>query len=327
MAMRSGNGWVTCEQGHQHWGLFGAAGVLAYAPDPDDQAGSLVLLQHRARWSHQGGTWALPGGAMDSDETPAEAALREADEECMLDPKLVVPRGMYSEEHGGWAYHTIVAQAEAPFRVYSDAYESDEVLWVPAGQVDQRDLHPGFAASWPELREALLPLTVLVDGGSIVAARPAPDAAAGPAEAARQLRGQLTDLARVGVATLPGGFAAPALTRWYPDYVLVVDGAAGAAAADQAPPGEAGRERPPARFSWNEPLVVRTAEVRVVPVADRAQAGDVLAGLAGSTPGRRLVVSDRPEVRDRAAAAGAGVAGLSWLLGLLPPGDAPGLDS
>jgi hypothetical protein len=263
---------------------------------------------------------------MDSHETPAEAALREADEECMLDPKLVVPRGMYSEEHGGWAYHTILAQAEAPFRVYSDAYESDEVLWVPAGQVDQRDLHPGFAASWPALREALLPLTVLVDGVGVVAARPAPDAAAGPAEAARQLRGQLTDLARAGVAALPGGFAAPALARWYPDYVLVIDGAA-AAAADQAPPGAAGRESATARFSWNEPLVVRTAEVRLVPVADRAQAGDALAGLAGSTPGRRLVLSDRSDVRERAAAAGAGVAGLSWLLGLLPPGDAPGPDS
>jgi 8-oxo-dGTP diphosphatase len=317
--MRSGNGWVTCEQGHQHWGLFGAAGVLAYAPDPEDQAGSLVLLQHRARWSHQGGTWALPGGAMDSDETPAEAALREADEECMLDPKLVVPRGMYSEEHGGWAYHTILAQAEAPFRVYSDAYESDEVLWVPAGEVDQRDLHPGFAASWPALREALLPLTVLVDGAGIVA-RSAPDAAAGPAGAARQLRGQLADLARAGVAALPGGLVAPALARWYPDYVLVLDGAAGAAAADLPPAGEAGRARPPARFSWNEPLVVRTAEVRVVAVADPAQAGDVLAGLAGSTPGRRLVISDRPGVRDRAGAAGATVAGLNWLLGLLPPG-------
>jgi hypothetical protein len=134
------------------------------------------------------------------------------------------------------------------------------------------------------------------------------------------LRGQLADLARAGVATLPGGLAAPALARWYPDYVLVLEGAAGAAAADLAPSREAGRARPPARFSWNEPLVVRTAEVRVVAVADRAQAGDVLAGLAGSTPGRRLVISDRPGVRDRAAAAGAGVAGLSWLLGLLPPG-------
>ena len=66
-----------------------------------------------------------------SNDQQAEAALREADEECMLDPKLVVPRGMYSEEHGGWAYHTIFAQAAEPFRVYSDAYESDEVLWLP----------------------------------------------------------------------------------------------------------------------------------------------------------------------------------------------------
>jgi 8-oxo-dGTP pyrophosphatase MutT (NUDIX family) len=155
---------VTCEQGHRHWGLFGAAGVLVYVAHPTDQALSLVLLQHRARWSHQGGTWALPGGAMDSDETPAEAALREADEECMLDPKLVVPRGLYSDEHGGWAYHTVLAQAAEPLRVYSDDYESDETVWLPAREVDQLELHPGFAASWPLLREAVLPLTVFVDG-------------------------------------------------------------------------------------------------------------------------------------------------------------------
>ena len=98
----SGNGWVTCALGHQHWGRFGAAGLLAYVADPACEARSaLVLVQRRSRWAHQGGTWALPGGAMDSDETPAEAALREADEECMLDPKLVVPRGRYSDEHGG----------------------------------------------------------------------------------------------------------------------------------------------------------------------------------------------------------------------------------
>jgi hypothetical protein len=141
------------------------------------------------------------------------------------------------------------------------------------------------------------------------------------------LRARLTDLTRVGIAALPDGLAVPPLARWYPDYVLVLDRAGGTAAADLASADEAGEASGTARFSWNEPLVVRTAEVRIVAVADRAQADKALADLAGTTQGRRLVISDRPGVRDRAAAAGAGAAGLNWLFGLLPPGDAAGLDS
>ena len=285
---KSGNGWVTCEQGHQHWGLFGAAGVLVYVAHPTDQALSLVLLQHRARWSHQGGTWALPGGAMDSDETPAEAALREADEECMLDPKLVVPRGMYSADHGGWTYHTVLAQAAEPLRVRSDDYESDEAVWLPAGQVDQLDLHPGFAASWPVLREALLPLTVFVDGTGTTGARARPD---DPAGAGRRLYARLTGLTRSGLAALPAASPSrrsPAGTRttswcWKrrpPPARRARPPPTAARAASEAP-----------RFSWNAPLAVRTAEIRIVAVADGAQACDVLADLAAGTPGLRLAVS------------------------------------
>jgi len=309
---KSGNGWVTCEQGHQHWGLFGAAGVLVYVAHPTDQALSLVLLQHRARWSHQGGTWALPGGAMDSDETPAEAALREADEECMLDPKLVVPRGLYSAEHGGWAYHTVLAQAAEPLRVYSDAYESDEAVWLPAGEVDQLDLHPGFAASWPVLREALLPLTVFVDGTGAMGVRPGSD---DPADAGRRLYAQLTDLARSGVVVPPDSVPAPVLARWYPDYVVLLGEAAAAAAASCAAAGEAREANRTSRTTWNEPRKVRAAEIRIVAVADGAQAGDVITDLAAITPGRCLAVSDRGIVRDHGAAAG----DLNWLPGLLPP--------
>lgn len=303
---KSGNGWVTCELRHQHWGLFGAAGVLVYVAHPTDQALSLVLLQRRAQWSHQGGTWALPGGAMDSDETPAEAALREADEECMLDPKLVVPRGLYSDEHGGWAYHTVLAQAAEPLRVHADAYESDEAVWLPAGEVDHLDLHPGFAASWPVLREALVPVTVFVDGTT-------QSGPGDPVHAGRRLHARLTDLARTGLAGLPDGVPGPALARWYPDYVLVLEEAAAAAAASTAAADAARAANAAPRFSWNEPLTVRTAEVRIVAVADGAHAGDVLADLAASTPGRRLAVSDHRAVRDRAAAAGAGAGDLSWL--------------
>jgi 8-oxo-dGTP diphosphatase len=341
MAGRSGNGWATCALEHRHWGLFGAAGLLAYVPSPDSPASSLVLMQHRAGWSHEGGTWSLPGGAMDSEETPAETALREADEECGVNPKLVVPRGLFSDEHGGWVYHTVLAEARDAFKVYADAYESDDARWLPAGEVDQLKLHPGFAAYWPLLRQALLPLTVIVDGAGVLADRPEAgrdsdpggskpggskpaggepaggDRAgptrgdqAGPAGAARRLRDRLTELTQTGLAALPDGLDRPALSRWYPDYVVVLEGDARAAAADPpAVPPDSGLP------SWSAPLVVPTADVRAVAAA--GSAADDIAGLAGTIPGRRLVVTARPEVRDRAAAAGASVTGPQWLLHLL----------
>ena len=64
-----GDGWVPDPDGSRYWGVHGAAGLLLLAPLPDGVTG--VLLQHRAAWSHQGGTWALPGGARDSHEEPS----------------------------------------------------------------------------------------------------------------------------------------------------------------------------------------------------------------------------------------------------------------
>ena len=58
-----GDGWTRCAQGHRHWGIYGAAGLLLRHDDR-------ILLQHRALWSHHGGTWGVLGGARNSDEPP-----------------------------------------------------------------------------------------------------------------------------------------------------------------------------------------------------------------------------------------------------------------
>ncbi len=232
MANRDGNGWVRCAQGHRHWGRYGAAGLLACAPD---QAGrDLVLLQRRSRWVNHGGTWAPPGGARDSHEPPVAAALREAAEECAIPAELVSIRGVLADDHGGWAYHTVLAAAGAPFAARAASAESSEVAWVPAAGVAGLALHPGFAAQWPVLRDALAPLTVIVDAANVMGSRP-DGWWRDRAGAATRLGRELSALAGQGLAGLPDVVSAPALERWYPRYVLVVEGAARRAVAPAEP--------------------------------------------------------------------------------------------
>lgn len=140
-----GNGWVRCERGHRHWGRFGAAGILVVD-------GRQVLLQRRASWTHEGGTWAVPGGARDSHEDAVAAALREATEETTLDPSAVTPFEEWTDEHGGWSYTTVLASAGTPLRVAPANDESDEMRWWPVTDVASLELHRGFAAAWPRLR-------------------------------------------------------------------------------------------------------------------------------------------------------------------------------
>ena len=150
---RGGDGWTTCAQGHQHWGLFGAAGLLLAAPGPDGR--TCVLLQHRAAYSHHGDTWGLPGGARDPEETPEQAAVREAAEETGLDPAEVTTTGSYVDDHGSWAYTTVLATAPRLVEVHSLDRESTAVAWVDLERVEDHPLHPGFAASWPAVRAQL----------------------------------------------------------------------------------------------------------------------------------------------------------------------------
>lgn len=154
-----GNGWSLGTDGSRHWGIFGAAGLLLRAPFAD---GLAVLLQHRAAWSHQGGTWALPGGARDSHESTVDAALREAREEAGIDPLLLRVRAerITKVAVSGWTYTTVLADAPSLLTTVKNR-ESEELRWVPEHAVATLPLHPAFADAWPTLRTLLseLPLS------------------------------------------------------------------------------------------------------------------------------------------------------------------------
>lgn len=152
MTAGDGNGWVRCGLGHRHWGRFGAAGLLLRRTVPD--AGTRqVLLQHRAPWTAHGDTWGIVGGARDSTEDPATAALREAHEEAGLPAAAVRVVAELVDDHGGWAYVTVVAELVTAFLPVAND-ESLELRWVAESGVEQLELHPGFARTWPRLRLA-----------------------------------------------------------------------------------------------------------------------------------------------------------------------------
>lgn len=164
-----GDGWVIGENGSRHWGKHGAAGLLLRAPGVGGEP--TVLLQHRALWSHQGGTWALPGGAKDSHETSVHAAVREADEEAGIGAERLYVRGERETARvaSGWSYTTVVADVATQL-VTTPNGESTELRWVPESQVDELPLHPGFASSWPSLRAS--PMRVLLDTANVLGSRP-----------------------------------------------------------------------------------------------------------------------------------------------------------
>jgi 8-oxo-dGTP pyrophosphatase MutT (NUDIX family) len=149
------DGWTTCRLGHRHWGRAGAAGLLLHRPADE---GPEVLLQHRAEWSHHGGTWGTPGGALHIGETPEDGALREVAEELGLTPEDVVLGPRSVDDHGGWSYTTVLARPARALEVHDLRLdgESTAAAWVRWRELHDIDLHPGLAASLTRLHPLLL---------------------------------------------------------------------------------------------------------------------------------------------------------------------------
>lgn len=152
MAARDGDGWVECACLSRHWGLHGAAGLLLIRHEE-------VLLQLRAPWVHNGGTWGIPGGARDSHESWTEAALREAEEEIGISPASLTLIRDYIDDHLSWSYVTVIAQAFDELIPGELNHETMEVRWVAMDEVESLPLHQSFAKSWRSIRPLLKSFT------------------------------------------------------------------------------------------------------------------------------------------------------------------------
>ena len=147
----SGDGFKRCSDGHVRWGQFGAAGVLFVH---DDDGTDRVMLQLRSAFAHEGGTWAIAGGALDADESTLEGALREAREEVGALPEHTMVGEYVFAPADDWSYTTAVVEVPSQFG-HAATFETDDIRWCTPDEVETLPLHPGFAAAWPHLREIL----------------------------------------------------------------------------------------------------------------------------------------------------------------------------
>jgi len=276
---------VVAPSGERYWGRFGAAGLLAVDP------GRGILLQQRAEQSHHGGTWALPGGARHAGESALDGAFREAAEEAGVPAGSVAPRLVSLLDLGFWSYTTVVGDVTTPFEPVIGDWESLALAWVPAEEVADRPLLPAFGRAWPRLRGLLeVRPVVVVDAANVIGS--VPDGWwRDRAGAARRLLGRLADLAVRGVAAADLGLTED---RWFPEFVVVVEGAARTVADPGA--GRVSVCRAPG--SGDDEIVTQAARL-------------VAAGRTVT-----VVTSDRG-LTDRVVGAGAGVRKAGWLLGIL----------
>ena len=121
--------------GHDYL-LMPCAGVLIR-----DDAGRVLLVRHAE------GRWQLPGGAIDPDESPAEAARRE----CLEEASVEVELGRIAGVFGGPEYRVTYANGHE-VGVVSVVFEAEIVSGTPrAGDDETQDV--GWFA--PEEIEAL----------------------------------------------------------------------------------------------------------------------------------------------------------------------------
>lgn len=91
--------------------------------------------------------------------------MREAHEEAGLTADRLTVRTTVVTAHASgsdWTYTTVIADAPEQLVTVPNR-ESAELRWVDEDAVADLPLHPGFAASWAQLRTASASIPLLVN--------------------------------------------------------------------------------------------------------------------------------------------------------------------
>ena len=128
--------------------------------NPEDK--KILLVKHK-----KNRRWTQPGGHIEYDETPEEAALREAYEETGLRVKLlgdhfpreedyIKPLGIQKNRHSNGETHVDIIYAAVPNHSTDEVLnkeESDDIGWFTREELDKIDCFPDIKITMDYLLE------------------------------------------------------------------------------------------------------------------------------------------------------------------------------
>lgn len=110
-----------------------------------------VLLIYRSDEEY----WEVPGGKVEDDESPTQAAVREADEEIGVEVELEKPfyTGEFMEDGDLFLWHGYIASTEEQPSLEEEKFSDLE--WVGKERLDELELAPNLRQIEPALRKIL----------------------------------------------------------------------------------------------------------------------------------------------------------------------------
>src|SRR6267154_4336856 len=131
-------------------GVIAAKPAAVLIPVVDRSAPTVILTQRTADLPSHPGQIAFPGGKIDGEETPAGAALREAEEEIGLTPALVETLG-YLDLYltfSGFRILPTVARVAPGYALTLNRFEVSEAFEVPLEFLMQPENHHRHSRDW-----------------------------------------------------------------------------------------------------------------------------------------------------------------------------------